>query len=324
MTNPSKSHQPLKVRGLKKTFPPKRHFFLMPPYAPAFKAVDKIDLDLFEGEFLGLLGPNGAGKTTTIEMLLGTLKPTEGSIEYFGENFFKNRHKALQHITHASAYHKLPATLTVKQALFLFGRLYGMRDSEIRKELSSLSDQFGVTPFFHKTIQELSAGQTTRVMLLKAFLPNPRIALLDEPTASLDPDIADDLRKYIKQLKGQRSLSLVLTSHNMEEVAELCDRVLVLKNGQIIEEDTPEKLAKKVALHQLCLSNPSPMHVLISFLEQKGARFFASEKNVRIELEDFEIPPLLKEIALKGVDYKKIEIETPTLEDFFIHIARRK
>lgn len=314
----------LKVTNLTKTFLPSKRLFFLPSHKPSFTAVRKLSLELNEGEFLGLLGPNGAGKTTTIEMLLGTLIPTSGKIEYFGKDFAKHRHETLERVTHASAYHKLPSNLTVWQTLFLFGRIYCLSSETIRKHINELGPQFGVETLFEKKVMELSAGQTTRVMLLKAFLPKPKIVLLDEPTASLDPDIAFDLRQYILEQREKYNISVILTSHNMEEVSQLCDRVLVLKNGEIIEEDTPEKLAKSVAQCSLILEKPTKIETLISIIQKNGHPFTAHGERVEIEIDEKEVAKLLHHIACAEILYEKISISPPTLEDFFIHIARQK
>jgi ABC-2 type transport system ATP-binding protein len=314
----------LKVSKLNKIFPARRRFPFFSPSSPPYHAVKNVDLELKEGELLGLLGPNGAGKTTTIEMLLGTLIPSSGEISYFGKDFLKHRHEILQSVTHASAYHKLPTNLSVLQCLILFGRLYSLSKEEIKKRLEVMGPKFGVLPLMEKQVQELSAGQTTRVMLLKAFLPKPKIVLLDEPTASLDPDIAEDLRTYIKQQQREENISIILTSHNMEEVADLCNRVLVLKNGEIIEEDTPQQLAKSVALCQLKLGNPSKIEKLVALIKEYNYPFEATDHDISIEVDESKIAELLQKIAKKEISYEKILIEPPTLEDFFIHIARQK
>jgi ABC-2 type transport system ATP-binding protein len=314
----------LKVSKLNKIFPGRKRFPFFSASTAPYHAVKNLDLELREGELLGLLGPNGAGKTTTIEMLLGTLLPTSGEISYFGKDFLKHRHEILQSVTHASAYHKLPSNLTVLQCLNLFGRLYSLSLNEIQKRLETMGPQFGASTLYEKQVQDLSAGQMTRVMLLKAFLPKPKIVLLDEPTASLDPDIAEDLRSYIKEQQRTEGISIVLTSHNMEEVAELCDRVLVLKNGQIIEEDTPERLARSVAQCDLKLENPTKLEILIPLIQEKKYPFDASEHSIDIQIDEGEIAALLQELAKREISYEKIAIHPPTLEDFFIHIARQK
>ncbi len=189
--------------------------------------VDSISFQLHQNEILGFLGSNGAGKTTTIQMLLGTLTPTSGSINYFGQEFQSNRVDLLKKIGYASGYDKLPPRLSVGENLDIIGRIYGLGRDERIKRIQELLIAFGIEDMFYRETGSLSAGQATRVMLVKAFLADPEIVLLDEPTASLDPEIAYEVRKFILAQRKKRNLSILITSHNMDEVTELCDRVLV-------------------------------------------------------------------------------------------------
>ena len=223
----------LSVRKLKKVYGKKK------PYV----AVNEISFDLKPGEILGLLGPNGSGKTTTIQMLLGTLSLTSGSILYFGKEFPRYRSEILQSVAFASTYTSLPYVLTVSENLNCFGRFYGVRD--IEKKASPLLERFGIYDKKDTAVSSLSAGQITRLMLVKAFFTNPKIVLLDEPTASLDPDVSMDVCKFLLEQRDKTGLSILFTSHKMEEVAELCDRTIFLKKGIIIADDLPKNLAKR-------------------------------------------------------------------------------
>jgi ABC-2 type transport system ATP-binding protein len=209
-----------------------------------FTAVDKISFELKKGEILGLLGPNGAGKTTTIQMLLGTLTPTGGEINYFGQDFSAHRSEILDQVNYASAYSNLPWRLTVEENLQVYARMYGVKDR--RGRIDRLLHEFDVSELRRKTMDGLSAGQKTRVTLCKAFINYPKLILLDEPTASLDPDIAARVRQFLLAQQREYSVSMLFTSHNMAEVTEVCDRVIFLKQGKIVAQDTPENLAKKV------------------------------------------------------------------------------
>lgn len=207
-----------------------------------FTAVDKISFELRKGEILGLLGPNGAGKTTTIQMLLGTLTPTSGEISYFVE---------LDQVNYASAYSHLPWRLTVEENLQVYARMYGVKDR--RRRIDRLLAEFDVSELGRKTMDGLSAGQKTRVTLCKAFINYPKLILLDEPTASLDPDIAARVRQFLLAQQREYGVSMLFTSHNMAEVTEVCDRVIFLKAGQIVAEDTPEDLAGDATLEEFFL-----------------------------------------------------------------------
>src|ERR1700722_11123336 len=211
----------LSVKKLSKVYPGKKRFV----------AVDEISFNLAEGEILGLLGPNGAGKTTTIQMLLSTLKPSSGSILYFGKDFFTHRSEILKQVVFASTYVSLPWLLTVEQNLKVFGMLYGIPVNEIARRVDPLLEMFGIIEKKKVTVSKLSAGQITRLMMVKAFMVRPEIVFIDEPTASLDPDIAHDVCQFVLEQRDKYGTSILYTSHNMAEVAEVCDRVLFLQNG---------------------------------------------------------------------------------------------
>lgn len=233
------------VQHLTKIYPPKRRG------EKPFTAVDDISFEIEAGEILGLLGPNGAGKSTTIAMLLGTLTPTSGAITMFDRNFLQERSICAQNITFASSYIRLPWRLTVLENLRVYGLLYELRKKVFMERVEKLLNYFGVWDQRHKAISELSAGQITRVMLTKAFLPYPKLVLLDEPTASLDPDIAHQVRAFIKEQQNQWLTTILYTSHNMDEVTELCDRVMFLKSGKIVAIDTVAELAKSAKVETL-------------------------------------------------------------------------
>lgn len=312
----------LDVQNLEKTFVTRTLFTRR--IVKEFAAVKKISFSVHKGEILGLLGPNGAGKTTTIQMLLGTLTPTSGTITYFGKDFATERSEVLQHVGFASAYSKLPGKLTVYENLDIYGRLYGM-PSQLRKEkIEHLLELFGMTKLRNKLARTLSAGQMTRAILAKAFLPDPEVVLLDEPTASLDPDIAHDIRQFIIQQQHERNISILFTSHNMDEVAEVCDLVLVLKNGSIVARDTPENLAASIAVTRIELIISSGLEKALEHLQQHELIYSQEKHSLVVEIEEQGISQLLSALAAIGVQYTQISIEKPTLEDYFIRISREK
>lgn len=291
----------LKIGNLTKTFTSGFWPFKTPQ---RYTAVNNISFELKKGEILGFLGPNGAGKTTTIQMLLGTLTPSGGSIDYFGSDFKQNRIEALKRIGYASGYDKLPARLTVTENLDIVGRIYGMSYSVRMQQIEKLLKFFGIWQMRDRQTGTLSAGQATRVMLAKAFISDPEIVLLDEPTASLDPDVAHEVRQFILAQRKERGTSILITSHNMDEVTELCDRVLVLKNGTIIADDTPEILARSISKVRVCLT-------------------IAGEQRM-VELDEHAIAPYLADLAERKIMYSHISIEKPTLEDYFLSVAKNK
>ena len=209
-----------------------------------FTAVKNINFYIDNGQTLGVLGPNGCGKTTTIGMLLGLIKPSNGKILIDDENFENlNREKILSQINFASPYVELPKKLTVKENLEIYGRLYGVKD--LTRRIQEVSDDLNLSLFLNKKTGELSSGQKNRVSLAKSLINNPKILFLDEPTASLDPDIGDFVRKYIEDYKSKNKVSILLASHNMREVERLCDQVIMMKEGEIVDRGTCQSLIDK-------------------------------------------------------------------------------
>ena len=285
-------------------------------------AVNGISFTLAPGEILGLLGPNGSGKTTTIQMLLGTLTPTSGSISYFGKDFYTNRSSALQYVSFASTYTSLPFVLTVEENLKCFGLLYGIKDA--MQYAKPLLERFGIANKINDRVSSLSAGQITRLMLVKAFCTNPKVVLLDEPTASLDPDVARDVCKVLLEERARCGLSILFTSHKMEEVAELCDRVIVLKNGKLIANDLPKNLAKSISLYRLRLTILDNMKKAQQLAQAAGIAFEIDHHFITCSLEEKAIPPFLLQLMQADVSYVSIQIDEPTLEDYFLKIAKRE
>jgi ABC-2 type transport system ATP-binding protein len=208
-----------------------------------FKAVDELSFVAEEGKITGLLGPNGAGKTTTIQMLLDIITPTSGSISVFGKDFKDHREEILSKVNFSSPYVALPTNLTVLENLLTFARLYSVKNP--KKKIDELADFFEIRHLLNKITASLSTGQLTRVNLTKAFINNPKLLLLDEATASLDPDIADKTRKVLKKMQLEKGVTILYTSHNMAEIEELCDKVIFMNKGKVREEGTVEELVKK-------------------------------------------------------------------------------
>jgi ABC-2 type transport system ATP-binding protein len=206
-------------------------------------AVDDISFTLAPGRVVGLLGGNGAGKTTTISMLLGLLVPTSGRITVLGHDMAKDRFAALAKMNFSSPYISLPSRLTVIENLRVYGMLYQVRPLEPR--IAELAEAFNLTEFLHRPAGNLSAGQKTRVALAKAFINKPQLLLLDEPTASLDPDTGDYVRTMLERFRADQKSAILLASHNMAEVERLCDEVLMMKQGRIVDRGTPSDLVTR-------------------------------------------------------------------------------
>lgn len=203
-------------------------------------AVDGISFSVQKGEILGLLGPNGAGKTTTLHMMLGLTLPDSGSIKIFGMELEKHRVDILARANFASAYVYLPYNLKVWENLLIFAEIYGVQDK--KNKIDYLLELFEISRLRNQITGSLSAGEQTRLNLCKAFLNDPELLLLDEPTASLDPDLADKVRKILTELQAKRQITIINTSHNMKDVTELCDRILFMHHGRIIAEGGEEDL----------------------------------------------------------------------------------
>ena len=207
------------------------------------EAVKSISFKINENEILGLLGPNGSGKTTTIGMMLGLLKPTSGDILIEGETIEENRIEILKKINFISPYIELPKKLTVKQNLIVFGKLYKI--NKLDERIDYLTSKLRLEDILNRITGELSSGQKNRASLAKSLINDPKVLLLDEPTASLDPEIGDFIRSFLEKYKKEKKISILLASHNMNEVTRLCKSILMMKDGKLIDSGNPEMLIQK-------------------------------------------------------------------------------
>ena len=207
------------------------------------KAVNNINFKVEEDQIVGLLGPNGCGKTTTIAMILGLLKPSGGKVLINEKNIEENRIDLLHKMNFISPYIELPKKLAVKQNLIVYGKLYDVKNLGIKIEY--LTEKLRLNEIIYKITGELSSGQKNRVSLAKSIINNPKVLLLDEPTASLDPETGDFVRRFLEDYQKENKASILLASHNMIEVERLCSSVFMMKNGAIIDQDSPKELIKK-------------------------------------------------------------------------------
>ncbi len=221
---------PLEIINLSKTYDLK-------------EAVRNISFKVNENEIIGILGPNGCGKTTTIGMILGLLKPTKGKVLINGIEIEKRRVELLNELNFISPYIELPKKLTVKQNLEVYGRLYDVKELQIK--IDYLCEKLRLNEFINKVTGELSSGQKNRVSLAKSIINDPSVLLLDEPTASLDPETGDFVRSFLEEYQKEKRTSILLASHNMAEVERLCSSVLMMNKGSIIDQGTPVELIKK-------------------------------------------------------------------------------
>ena len=207
------------------------------------QAVNNINFKINENEIVGLLGPNGSGKTTTIGMILGLLKPTNGKVLINGMDIEKNKISLLHKMNFISPYIELPKKLTVRQNLIVYGKLYNVNN--LNEQIDYLSNKLRLNKLLDNITGELSSGQKNRVSLAKALINNPTVLLLDEPTASLDPETGDFVRTFLESYKKEKKISVLLASHNMDEVKRLCNSVLMMKDGTIVDSGTPDNLIAK-------------------------------------------------------------------------------
>ncbi|QQG41047.1 MAG: ABC transporter ATP-binding protein [Candidatus Levyibacteriota bacterium] len=288
----------------------------------SFTAVNDISFFIQEGEVLGLLGPNGAGKTTTIQMLLGVMEQTKGEVSYFNKSFKNHREEILKQVNYSSTYISLPWLFTVSEILECFARLYEIPDKQ--KRIDKLLKEFEIEDVKKKQFFMLSAGEKTRVLLVKAFLNYPRVLLLDEPTASLDPEIAIKVREFLKKEKQAYNVSMLFTSHNMSEVEEMCDRIIILDHGKIIDEDTPEKLANKITECKISLTISKDTKKAISFLEKQNLLFTQDRFIFTVPIREKRIAEFLTILSKENITYEEISIDKPNLEDYFLTVIGEK
>jgi ABC-2 type transport system ATP-binding protein len=301
----------LKVINLTKKFKTSTGFFA---------AVDNISFSLKEGEILGLLGPNGAGKTTTIQMLLGVLTPTYGEIFYFGKKLKEHREEILEQVNFSSAYTELPHRLTVRENFIFISYLYDIKNSKER--LEKIVEIFKLHDLWNKVSLDLSAGQLTRINLAKAFINFPKVLLLDEPTASLDPDAAKYIREFLLSERKKFQVSIILTSHNMAEVEEVCDRVIFIDHGKIIADNTPDNLAKSIEISHVELFVKDGLKRTIEHCKKKDLRYRVVGRYIIVDVKEKLIPELLRDLMNIGVFYDEISIEKPSLEDYFLQVVK--
>lgn len=299
----------LEVKNLTKTF----------KNSPIIKG---ISFDMAEGEILGILGPNGAGKTTTLQMLLGILTPTSGSISIFGKDIQTHKSSILESVNFSSTYVDMPWRLSVKENLTWSSWLYQIPDR--RRRLKQVMELFRLEKLWNMPVASLSAGQKTRVNLARSMVNYPRLLLLDEPTASLDPEVASYMREFFAKQRETFNKSIILTSHNMAEVEELCDRVLILKDGLIFDIDTPANLAKKIEDCFLNLRVTKNMSKLGELLRRRKLTSNTTDGITRIELKEKILPLFLYELTKQNIQYSEISIDKPNLEDYFMKVAKEK
>jgi ABC-2 type transport system ATP-binding protein len=287
----------------------------------AYRAVDSISFEIKRGQVMGLLGPNGAGKTTTIQMLTGITNLTSGKISYFGLDFSRQKQAALQRINFTSAYNTLLGRITVKENLLTFAGLYGVKDK--MSKIAGLLEKFEISHLADERYINLSAGERTRVNIAKSLLNDPELILMDEPTASLDPDIADKTLTWIEELRTDRNLSILFTSHNMAEVERICDEIIFLDKGKIISRGSPAEHTRKLNTVEVILTYKGSQPELQKILESNKVAFnFSADGVVVIETKKNKTAEIISFVVQAGVSVSDTEVRKPDLEQVFLDIAR--
>lgn len=286
-----------------------------------YQAVDHISFAINEGEVWGLLGANGAGKSTTIQMLVGLTTPDSGTVSYFGKDFSKHKTECLADINFASAYIELQGRMSIYQNLRVYAELYQIPN--LKHRIEEVLDLLEITDLRDKMFWHLSSGQKTRAILAKSLLNKPKMLLMDEPTASLDPEIVTKIIALIKHLQEHEKVTILYTSHNMEEVARLCNRIAFLAKGKIVMEGTPQQLIQQVGTTKLLVGFQLPSKPVTAYLtKQKYAYNLVQPNLVEIAVPDAEIPKILFGLKEEQVWITSISTERPSLEDVFLHVSQ--
>lgn len=289
----------------------------------AVEALKGVSLDIERGEFFGLLGPNGAGKSTTINILLGLILADSGVIRIFGEDFATRSTAIRRRMNVAAAFTSLSGVLTVRENLKVYGGIYGVKN--LKAKIDELLERFEITDLASRKLQYLSSGQHTRVTLCKGLINDPELLLLDECTVGLDPDIAEKTRRALQQFQREKQTTVIFTSHNMNEVEELCGRIAFLSKGEILRIDTAARM--KSLIPQQILEVRFHAGENLDVVRNLGDGFQpheAGEATFRFILEDSEtqLDLVLQRLLLSGAKIADIQVTRPTLEDVFIKVAR--
>lgn len=287
------------------------------------EALKGVSLSVERGEIFGLLGPNGAGKSTTINILLGLILADSGHIEVFGQNFARHSLEIRRRMNVAAAFTSLNGVLTVRENLRVYGHIYGVKN--IRTKIDELLERFEITELADKKLQYLSSGQHTRVTLCKGLINDPELLLLDECTVGLDPDIAEKTRRALKEFQREKHTTIVFTSHNMNEVEELCGRIAFLSKGQILRIDTTERITQLIPQQTLTIRlRPETAATALLRLDTLPPVDLVTDSSLRFVLDDAEqqLDAILRHLTQSGATILDVRLARPTLEDVFIKIAR--
>ena len=287
-------------------------------------AVNTISFTVSKGKIVGLLGPNGAGKSTTIEMILGLIEPTSGTIEIFGKNISTHREEVLSRINYSSAYIQFMSRLTVFENLKVFAMLYNVKQKD--KKIRSIAEELEITDLLNTLFFKLSSGQKTRIVFAKTLLNDPEFLLLDEPTASLDPDIAFKVRELLQKINRERGVSMLYTSHNMAEVEEMCDRVIFLQKGRIVAEGTPDALKRAARDYYIEIAFAAEKEgPFVKFINARRWKFeIESAGHLHIKTSADDLGETMRLISREDFGIYDLDINKPDLEEVFLKLANSR
>jgi ABC-2 type transport system ATP-binding protein len=306
----------LKVSNLRKNFKGKNKMV---------KAVDNLSFQVKKGEIFGLLGVNGAGKSTTLNMLCGLILPDSGKIQMFGKDFFKHDEELRNQFNLATAYYTLSSNLTVKQNLKVFARLYNVKNTQ--KKIKELTEKFLFSQHINTRVRSLSSGEKTKLVLIKSLLNDPKLLFLDECTAGLDPDVAEVVRDHLIEYNKKTKCTIIFTSHYMQEVEQMCDRIAFMDKGKIVKIGKAKDLINELETQNIQIHFSKQIEKAKQILKNENIKFEILEKGVlsfQVKNREKIIYPLLEKFVKANIPFDDLYLNKPTLEEYFIKQSRGK
>lgn len=306
----------LKVSNLRKNFKGKNKIV---------KAVNNLSFQVKKGEIFGLLGVNGAGKSTTLNMLCGLILPDSGKIEMFGKDFFKNEEELRSQFNLATAYYTLSVNLTVKQNLKVYAKLYNIKNAD--QKIKELTEKFLFTEHFDTRVRSLSSGEKTKLVLIKSLLNDPKLLFLDECTAGLDPDVAEIVRDHIIQYNKETGCTIIFTSHYMQEVEQMCDRIAFMDCGRIVKIGKAKELIAELETQNIQIHFSRQIEKAKQILKNENIKFEMPEKGIlsfQVQNREKIIYPILEKFVKAKIPFDDLHLNKPTLEEYFIKQSRKK
>lgn len=303
------------VKNLVKNFPIK---------GGVVRAVKGVSFSIKKGEIFGLLGVNGAGKSTIINILSGLTLPDEGKVNIFGKDFFENEEEIKSSFNLATAYYCLSGHLTVLQNFKVYAKLYNLKNPE--EKIKELSQRFMITSLFPVKVHSLSSGEKTRVVLVKALLNDPKLLFLDECTVGLDPDMAEVARDYLKRYNKETGCTMLFTSHYMQEVERLCDRIAFMDKGKIVKVGTAKELLKELQWQVIKLHFKNNLEQAKEIIKREHLEYQEEPDgfiSFKIKNQNKTIYPLLEKFIKAKIPFEDMHLEKPTLEEYFIQRSRK-